>query len=76
MCKKDVVGVLKKAGHDDSFIEELTYHPKEALKNYNLTKDERIALITGDIQWLETYMGKLNEELRTWINCKLAQEIW
>ena len=62
MCKKDVIGVLKKAAHNDRFIAELTYHPTEVLKKYNLTKDERIALLTGDIQWLETYMGKLNEE--------------
>ena len=76
MCKKDVLDVLKKAAQDDNFIAELTYHPIKVLKKYNLTKVERIALITGDIQWLENHLGKLNEKLRTWLYCKLEQEIW
>jgi hypothetical protein len=76
MCKEDVFRVLDKAADDSAFIAQLTYQGSKALQGYNLTWEEKAALMSGDIQWIETHIGKLDERLRTWPWCRLQQEIW
>lgn len=68
--------VLERAADDNSFIAELTHRGSKALESYRLTLQAKAALLTGDIRWIEARLGKLNDRLRTWLDCRLAQEIW
>jgi len=68
--------VLERAARDNSFIAELTHRGAKALEGYKLTMQAKAALLSGDIRWVEARLGKLNDRLRIWLDCRLAQEIW
>lgn len=72
----EILKVLDRAADDDNFIAQLTYHGSEALQGYNLTMEEKAALLSGDIGWIEARVGKLDARLRAWLECRLQQEIW
>ena len=72
----EMLKVLDRAAEDDSFIAQLTYYGEQALQAYNLTWQEKAALLGGDIAWIEARLGRLDARLRTWLDCRLQQEIW
>ncbi len=74
--KEALVKVLERAADDPAFIAQLTYRGSKALQGYNLTVEEQAALLSGDINWIEAHIGKLDERLSTWPRCRLQQEIW
>jgi hypothetical protein len=74
--KTDILSVLERAAEDPGFIAQLTYRGSEALKDFHLTAREQAALLSGDIKWIEAQVGKLDEHLKTWLRCRLGQEIW
>ena len=73
---EEILQVLNRAASDDNFIAQLTYQGSQALRGYNLTSEERAALLSGDIGWIEARVGKLSPRLRTWLECRLGQEMW
>lgn len=73
---KPVLSVLDRAAQDNAFLAQLAENPVEALKNYDLTSEERAALATGDIRKIESWVGKLDERLKKWLIARLAQEKW
>jgi hypothetical protein len=73
---KEILRVLDRAAVDNSFIAELTYRGSKALEAYRLTLKAKAALLSGDIRWIEARVGKLDARLRTWLDCRLQQEIW
>jgi len=73
---KVLLEVLAKARDDSNFLARLAENPAEALKGYDLTSEEKAALASGDIRWIESKLGTLDEPLRTWLNARLAQEKW
>jgi len=73
---KALLAVLSKARDDSGFLAKLAENPAEALKDYDLTAEERAALSSGDIRWIESKLGVLDEPLRTWLTARLAQEKW
>jgi hypothetical protein len=73
---KEILRVLERAAADDGFIARLTDQGSKALRGYNLSRKAKAALLSGDICWVETRVGKLNARLRTWFDCRLQQEIW
>ena len=50
--------------------------PAEALKEYDLTPEEKMAIASGDIRKIESWVGKLDERLKKWLIARLAQEKW
>jgi formate/nitrite transporter len=68
--------VLSRASTDRDFMARLSQNPEEALQEYRLTNEEKAALASGDIKWIESRIGKLEEPLRTWLDARLAQEKW
>ena len=64
--------VLAKAAGDDTFFTRLSQEPDELLRGYDLTSEERAALTSGDIQWLESRVGTLRDPLGTWVTLRLA----
>jgi hypothetical protein len=73
--KEEVLAVLKRAANESEFLARLADDPHEALKEYySLTSEERAALASGDIKKIESWVGKLDKELATWLWCRLSQE--
>jgi len=73
---KALLAVLSRANDDSKFMAGLAENPGETLKGYDLTSEERAALSSGDIRWIESKLGTLDEPLRTWLTARLAQEKW
>ena len=71
-----VIEVLERAAKDDQFIAKLTEEGSRALAGYNLTSEEKAALVSGDIRWIEKHFGKLKEHQKRWLLSRLEQEIW
>jgi len=74
-AREELVTVLKRAANESEFLARLAEDPHEALKEYySLTSEERAALAGGDIRKIESWVGKLDKELATWLWCRLSQE--
>ena len=74
--REEILGVLGRAAAEPGFIAELTYRGSAALEGYNLSLLAKAALVSGDVQWIEARVGKLDARLRKWLDCRLQQEIW
>ena len=73
---KALIGVLAKARDDNAFLAQLSENPDKALEGYDLSNEAKAALASGDLHWLESRMGSLDEPLRTWVSSRLSQEKW
>ncbi len=74
--RDEVIKVLERASSDMKFIAQLTEDGSKALDDYKLSWEERAALLSGDIQWIEKHVGKLTDDQKIWLNCRLQQERW
>jgi hypothetical protein len=75
--REELVAVLRRAAEESEFLARLAENPHEALKEYySLTAEEVAALASGDIKRIESWVGKLDEKLTTWLWSRLAQEKW
>jgi len=75
--REELLAVLKRAANESEFLARLAENPHEALKEYySLNAEERAALASGDIRKIESWVGKLDKELTTWLWCRLSQEKW
>jgi DNA-binding NtrC family response regulator len=74
--KEEVVKVLERAATDSEFIAQLLYHGADALESYDLTGPEKLAVLTGDIEWIEKHTGPLTPVQRKWLEQRLSAEIW
>lgn len=74
--RSEILAVLARAACDPSYIAQLTYDPSGALAGYNLSQPARAALVSGDVRWIEARVGRLDDRMRTWLDCRLQQEIW
>ena len=74
--KDAILAILARAADDHKFLARLAEDPGKVLKEFNLTWEERAALGSGDIRKIESWVGKLDERLSTWITCRLQQEKW
>jgi hypothetical protein len=72
----EIVKVLERAARDDGFVAQLTEDGAAALECFDLSPQARAALLGGDLRWIEDCVGQLPPRLRTWIDCRLQQEIW
>jgi len=73
---KAVLAVLDRAAQDNEFFARLAANPVEALKEYDLTAEEKAAILSGDVRRIEKWAGKLDERLKTWLVARLQQESW
>ena len=71
-----ILSVLERAAEDNDFLAQLANQDPQALAEYDLSWEDSAALLSGDIQWIEARVGKLDAKLRTWLECRLQQEIW
>ncbi len=73
---EEVIKVLERAAQDSEFITRLYYDGADALKEYDLTGPEKLAILTGDISWIEKHVGTLTERQKRWLQQRLSAEIW
>jgi len=72
-----ILKILTRAGEDSQFLARMAESPKDALREYpDLTQEEKEAILAGDIQKIESWVGKLDERKATWLWCRLSQEKW
>jgi hypothetical protein len=75
--KKAILEVLARAADETDFLARMAEDPSEALKEYyTLTQEEKAALASGDIKRIESWVGRLDKRLATWLWCRLSQEKW
>ena len=74
--KEVILAILEKAADDHKFLARLAEDPAKVLREYDLTMEERAALASGDVRRIESWVGKLDKRLSTWITCRLQQEKW
>jgi two-component system response regulator HydG len=74
--KEAIIAVLNRAAEEREFIEKLSNLGSDALWEYNLAPEEEAALVSGDVRWLEEHVGKLDDKLKVWLECRLQQERW
>ena len=57
--KEEVAKVLDRAESDDDFFMSLLENAVDALEEYDLTRPEKLAIVTGDVLWIEEQLGRL-----------------
>ncbi|MBW2310518.1 MAG: response regulator [Deltaproteobacteria bacterium] len=62
--KDEVAKVLERAEADDDFFMKLLEKSVDALDEYDLTKAEKLAVVTGDVRWIEDQLGRLTRAQR------------
>jgi len=76
MHKTEIINILERAASDNDFVANLYYNGADALNEYRLTRAEKLALLTGDILWIEKHIGTLTQSQRRWLEQRLSSEIW
>jgi hypothetical protein len=59
-----MIKVLDRAESDDEFFTSLLEHAVDALSEYDLTRPEKLAIVTGDVRWIEDQIGRLTRAQR------------
>ena len=73
--KLAILSVLEKVADTADLSNCPVENPSPTLKEYyTLTRDERTALATGDILRIQSWVGKLDKRLSTWLYCRLLPE--
>jgi len=62
--KEEMAKVLERAESDDEFFAKLLETSVDALDEYDLTKAEKLAIVTGDVRWIEDQIGRLTRGQR------------
>jgi len=74
--KEEMIKVLERAASDSSFFTNLLEYASDALDEYDLTGPEKLALLTGDVEWIEEAIGPLTRSQRRWLDLRRSAEIW
>jgi hypothetical protein len=74
--RKVIIEILSRAASDQKFLARLAENPYKVLQEYDLSPEEMAALARGDIARIESWVGKLDSRLQTWISVKGAQDKW
>jgi len=73
---EEMLKVLERAATDSDFFTALLEQAADALDHYELTGPEKLALLTGDITWIEEQIGPLTRDQRRWLDLRRSAEIW
>jgi DNA-binding NtrC family response regulator len=65
--KEEILRVLDRGATDGDFAYNLLHRGADALDGYNLNNAEKLALLTGDIDWIEKNAGPLTAKQKRWL---------
>ena len=71
-----IISVLERAAYNETFRTALLFSGTNVLEEYELTGQEKAALISGDIRWIEKNMGPLTPDKKDWLLHRLEAEVW
>jgi DNA-binding NtrC family response regulator len=74
--KEEMLAVLERAASDKAFAKDLLFYGADILYDYNLSGPEKLAILTGDIAWIEEQIGPLAPSQRHWLELRKNAEIW
>jgi DNA-binding NtrC family response regulator len=74
--KEEMVKVLEKGACDKAFIFDLLNHGADTLDGYDLSGLEKLAILTGDVEWIEGKVGSLTPPQRRWLELRKNSEVW
>jgi len=74
--KQEVVRVLERATRDAVFWRALMEGGSEALKDYNLSRRAKAAIVSGDLQWIKENVDNVTEQQLKFIYKRLEREAW
>lgn len=74
--REEIIKVLEMASADDQFRQKIIQNGADALDDFHLTPSEKLALITGDVKWIESEMGPLKAHQKEWLEGRLSAEVW
>lgn len=74
--KEEMIRVLELAATDDLFRHNLMEHGADALDDFDLSKPEKLAVITGDVHWIQDEIGPLTPHQKEWLEARLEAEVW
>ena len=74
--KREVIRVLNRTAEDTAFWIDLMEHGSEALQEYRLSYEARAAIVSGDLNWLNTHVGELTQKQLMFIFKRLEREAW
>jgi formate dehydrogenase alpha subunit len=69
-----VLTVLERAAEDNRFLTALAENPAGVLASYDLTPEHRKALVDGDMESIEKWVGPLEERMQVWLKARLKLE--
>jgi DNA-binding NtrC family response regulator len=73
--KEEIIRVLDRAATDGEFVYNLLHRWADALDEYDLNNAEKLALLTGDIEWIEKHAGSLTAGQKRWLEKPLSPEM-
>lgn len=65
---KEILNILNRAARNSGFTRDLAENEAASLESYALTVSEKLALLTGDVEWFEQYFGVLDPEHKRILN--------
>ncbi len=74
--KEEMIRILERTSSDSEFIANLLHYGVAALEEYDLTGPEKLALLTGAIDWIEEEIGPLTPSQRRWLESRRRAQIW
>ena len=74
--KREVTNVLNRTAEDETFWTELMENGSEALQEYHLSSEAKAAIISGDLKWINEYVGELTQKQLMFIFKRLEREVW
>ncbi len=74
--KEELLKVLERAAFDPRFTSSLLCQKTDVLDNYSLTGAEKRAILRGDIEWIESHIGKLSGTQKLWLAHREQSEMW
>jgi len=74
--KEEMIRLLERAATDTQLVYDMLHYGSDALEKYKLSGPEKLAVLTGDIQWIEEHIGPLTPVQRRWLEQRVAAEIW
>jgi DNA-binding NtrC family response regulator len=74
--RTEMIRVLEEAATNDKLRQDLMAIGADALDEFDLSGPEKLAVITGDVGWIEAQIGPLSSKQRQWLEARLGAEVW
>ncbi|MBN2372415.1 response regulator [bacterium] len=71
-----VFEILDRTADEPDFLDRIYIEGSDALKDYNISREAKAAIVSGDVKWIEKNVGELTEKQMLVLVGMLEREIW